>query len=102
MKVVILVVATALVILLIVTAIILLSRVGNKPPVRQDWTVDLTESESHPITSVYLNRGDRREYFGSVNRMDDDYEDKLYQMQSAAEDEAADRNSVYHTLHGGA
>ena len=75
-----------------------LLRQANKPVTAQDWEVIERESESHPITSVYLTRGNRQEYFGSVDRMDDDYDDKLYAMTAAARDEAVDRNTIRKTL----
>lgn len=105
MKAVIFLIAAVLIIILIVSVVLYLinaeRRASARPPARTEWKVEPKESESHPITSIYLDRGDRREYFGSVNRLDDDYEDKLYQMQAAAEDEAADRNAVDHTLRRG-
>lgn len=65
---------------------------------KRGWRVESLESEAHPITTFFLARGDRREYFGSVDRLDEDYDDKLYHMRAAAEDEATDRNLVNRTL----
>lgn len=63
-----------------------------------DWTVELKDSESHPITSVYLIRGNKREFFTSVNTRDIDYDDLIFRAQAAAEDEASDRNSTLKAL----
>jgi hypothetical protein len=65
---------------------------------RRIWKVDEVESERHPITSIHLVLGDRREYYGSVNRMDTDYEDALYNLRASAEDEVVERNAIRRTI----
>lgn len=68
------------------------------PAGRDDWHVEFKESESHPITSFYLVRGLTSEYFASVSRMSDDYDDKLFNTRAAADDECSDRNATLKAL----
>lgn len=65
---------------------------------KEGWKVQVKESESHPITSFYLVCGDKREFWTSVNRLDEDYDDKEWRALSAAKDECDDRNSVERAL----
>jgi hypothetical protein len=61
---------------------------------RMKWTVRLRDSEQHPITTIYLVRGERQEYFCSVSQLDPDYEQKVFNASAAAGDEIVQRNII--------
>ncbi len=85
--------------LVAVTVVLYLMRTQSPPDLSNArWEVEELDAEAHPVTSIFLVRGDRKEYWGSVNRMDDDYEDELYRVKAAAEDEAVERNIIRRKL----
>lgn len=69
-------------------------KAGTTVPAGQDdeWEFVEVESNTHPITTIFLVRGTERERWQSVNRLDDDYEQQLYNACSSAQDEIDDRN----------